>query len=121
MSETYAFPDRLCALQRQLDRVQRDYREHCRTLPWSVEPMIARTYQRPGMGGVSQTITHPDSPGYTPEQQAVDQRLRRRLLRLAVAVATHEWWASAPAGERVDARMALKQLCRAEQSGCEAG
>ena len=56
VSETFDFPVRLRALQLQLDRVHRAYREHCRTLPWSVEPMVGRTYERSGMGGVSQTV-----------------------------------------------------------------
>lgn len=110
VSTAYRFPDRLRALQLQVHRVRAQYERHCRELPWSVEPMIGRTYERPLMGSVIETVTYPDSPGYTLKQLTQDKRLRRRLLRLSMAVVTHEWWATLPPSERVDARMALKQL-----------
>lgn len=110
MSHAYSFPDDLSALQLELDRVRAAYEEHCRSLPWSVEPMIGRNYERPVMGGRTQTITHPDSPGYTPEQIETDRQFRSRILELAAAVLAHDWWAEVLAGERITAQMALKHI-----------
>ncbi|MFD3442598.1 hypothetical protein ACFWU3_34495 [Streptomyces sp. NPDC058685] len=110
MSSPYAFPDDLTALQLELDRVRAAYEEHCRSLPWSVEPMIGRNYERPVMGGRTQTITHPDSPGYTPEQIEADRQFRSKILELAAAVLAHDWWAEVPAGEKLAAQMALKHI-----------
>lgn len=110
MSHPYSFPDDLTALQLQLDQVRAAYSEHCHALPWSVEPMIGRSYERPIMGGRTQTITHPNSPGYTPEQIEADHQLRSKILDLAAAILTHGWWAEVPAGGKIAAQMALKHI-----------
>ncbi|MFF7206225.1 hypothetical protein [Streptomyces sp. NPDC008141] len=106
----YAFPDDLTALQLELDRVRAAYAEHCRSLPWSVEPMIAQSYERPVMGGRTQTVTHPDSLGYTLEQIEADRQFRSKILELAAAVLAHDWWEEVPAGEKIAAQMALKHI-----------
>ncbi|MGW3628023.1 hypothetical protein [Streptomyces sp. NPDC000880] len=110
MSTAYPFPDELRALQLQLDRVRAEYEQHCRSLPWSVEPMIGRAYERPLMGAAVETVTFPDSPGYTPEQIDADRLYRSRLLELATEILMHEWWAEVPQGEKVAARMALRHI-----------
>lgn len=56
------------------------------------------------MGGRTETIAHPDSPGYTPEQSETDRRLRTAIVTLAAEILAHPWWAEVPAGQRVDAQ-----------------
>ncbi|MCX4826072.1 hypothetical protein OG883_41110 [Streptomyces sp. NBC_01142] len=111
MSTTHRFPDRLQCLQLQLHRVQSEYEQLSRSLPWSVDPTRGWTYEeRSTLGPATHTAAFPDSPGYTPEQVVRVQQLRRRLVRLSAAVISHAWWETVAAGERVDARMALKQM-----------
>ncbi|MEV6655210.1 hypothetical protein [Streptomyces sp. NPDC051219] len=55
-------------------------------------------------------MSFPDSPGYTAEQAAEVERLRRHLRALSITVTTHPYW-SALSGEMVvEARMALKHV-----------
>jgi hypothetical protein len=110
VSTAYPFPDDLRALQLQIDRARAEYVQHCRSLPWSVEPMIGQSYERPLMGGRTESVVHPDSPGYTPEQIEAGRRYRAQILELATAILAHEWWAEVPPGGRVDAQMALKNI-----------
>ncbi|WP_030200719.1 hypothetical protein [Streptomyces sp. NRRL S-87] len=102
---TYEFPPRLCALQLQLHRVRADSVRLSAELPWSVEPM-------PGWPASEHRFSHrgdvPDSAGYTPEQKAAQDRLRKRELRLAAAVGTDPFWGTLAGEDRVKARMALK-------------
>ncbi|WP_326763445.1 hypothetical protein OG978_01525 [Streptomyces sp. NBC_01591] len=80
--------------------------DYAKTLPWSAEPM-------PGWEGDKQLHSSyrshkEDSPGYTEGQAAEVARFRARLLELSIAVSTHPFWDSVDAGDRVEARMALK-------------
>lgn len=105
MAETYDFPEDLCAAQLDLHRTRAEYAALCRTLPWSVTPEPGWTSEKHVLG--DRVVSFPDSPGYTTEQAAEVERLRRRLLDLSVMVTTHPYWATLTA-DVVDARMALK-------------
>ncbi|MEV6781162.1 hypothetical protein [Streptomyces sp. NPDC051098] len=76
--------------------------------------MIGQTYQRPLMGGRTETIAHPDSPGYTPEQRERDRSFRTAMVTLAAEILAHPWWEELPAGQKFDAQMALKHLDASE-------
>ncbi|NUK02596.1 hypothetical protein HRW23_20735 [Streptomyces lunaelactis] len=105
MAETYDFPDDLRTAQLDLHRTRAEYAALCRTLPWSVTPEPGWTSEKHVLG--DRVVSFPASPGYTAEQLAEEQRLRRRLLELSVTVSTHPYWATL-AGDVVDARSALK-------------
>ncbi|MFK4224381.1 hypothetical protein [Streptomyces sp. NPDC019890] len=107
MAETYDFPDDLRAAQLDLHRTHAEYAALCRALPWSVTPEPGWTSEKHVLG--DRVVSFPDSPGYTDEQAAEVERLRRRLLDLSVTVSTHPYWATLSAGV-VDARMALKHV-----------
>ncbi|MER5462018.1 hypothetical protein ABT010_15265 [Streptomyces sp. NPDC002668] len=105
MAETYDFPDDLRAAQLDLHRTRAEYAALCQALPWSVTPEPGSASEKHVLGDLA--VSFPDSPGYTAEQAAEVERLRRRLLDLSVTVSTHPYWATLTAGV-VDARMALK-------------
>ncbi|WP_242434265.1 hypothetical protein [Streptomyces sp. CB01580] len=75
-------------------------------MPWSAEPL-------PGWEGDKHLHStyrsgKPDSPGYTPEQDAEVARFQEELLRLSTEVSTHPYWQSLGGPDLVAARMALK-------------
>ncbi|MEU3981677.1 hypothetical protein AB0F77_16500 [Streptomyces sp. NPDC026672] len=109
MAETYDFPSDLLAGQEELHQVRAELSALLKRLPWSVEPL----------DGFSDTqgwrmVERPASPGWTADEQAEVEKLRRREHELAVFVSGHRFWAEVDAGERVEARMRLK---RAEPDG----
>ncbi|MER7625787.1 hypothetical protein [Streptomyces sp. NPDC126503] len=109
-TKTNDFPDDLRDLQAELHRARAAYAALARTLPWSVEP-------HPGWPGTAHPHTgeitggREPSPGYTPEQTAEEERLRRLVTDLSAAVSTHPYWNTLELGPaRIAARMKLKHL-----------
>lgn len=112
MAET-DFPQDLRDAQARLHQVQRAYVALCRTLPWSVEPAA-------GWSGDKQAYSDhvgsmPDSPGYTEQQKAEEERLRRERLELSLVVSTHPYWSTVEREKVVDERMRLKRVARPAQ------
>ncbi|MFE7111693.1 hypothetical protein ACFU98_29715 [Streptomyces sp. NPDC057575] len=106
MPKTFPFPQDLLDAQVALFETRVAYEEYAKTLPWSAQPM-------PGWEGDKQLHSSyrshkEDSPGYTEEQAAEVQRFQDELRRLSITVSTHPFWDTVDAGDRVEARMALK-------------
>ncbi|MET7620518.1 hypothetical protein [Streptomyces sp. NPDC005408] len=101
----YDFPRDLRDAELRRQQVRAAYAALCRTLPWSVEPADGWTGDKQlysdYVGGM------PDSPGYTDQQTADEERLRRMLLDLSITVSTHPYWATLTENV-VEERMALK-------------
>ncbi|KOV97240.1 hypothetical protein ADL02_07860 [Streptomyces sp. NRRL WC-3723] len=72
-------------------------------LPWSVEPMDGFSDDTGW-----RKVERPASPGWTEDEQAEVEKLRRREHELAVFVSTHRFWAEVAAADRMDARSRLK-------------
>jgi hypothetical protein len=103
VATTYDFPSDLLAGQEELHQVRAELSALLKRLPWSVVPL----------DGFSDTagwrkVERPASPGWTADEQAEVEKLRRREHELAVFVSCHRFWAEVAGGERVDARMRLK-------------
>ncbi|MFD5430080.1 hypothetical protein [Streptomyces sp. NPDC127084] len=104
-----SYPADLIDAQWRLHRARAEYEALCATLPWSVEPMVGWPgAEHPHTGEI--TGGREDSPGYTPEQVAEVDRLEKLLQELSITRATHPYWWTVGAGERVAARMRLKSL-----------
>ncbi|WP_327686434.1 hypothetical protein [Streptomyces sp. NBC_00467] len=116
MTVPCSFPDDLRALQLEIIRIRAAYEAHCRSLPWSVEPMIGVPYEQPFTDGCGEPVIDPDSPGCTPEQIEADRMFRTKIAELAAAIHAHPWWAEIPAGEGVDAPVALKPVGNEQQT-----
>ncbi|MDX3384393.1 hypothetical protein PV682_23425 [Streptomyces niveiscabiei] len=103
MAKTYDFPSDLRAGQEELHQVRAELSALLKRLPWSVAPL----------DGFSDTegwrpVERPASPGWTEDEQAEVEKLRRREHELVVFVTGHRFWAEVETGERVEARMRLK-------------
>ncbi|QKW06269.1 hypothetical protein HUT18_07500 [Streptomyces sp. NA04227] len=103
MAATYDFPSDLLAGQEELHRVRAELLSLLKRLPWSVEPL----------DGFSETqgwrkVERPASPGWSPDEQAQVELLRKRERELAVFVTCHHYWTDVQGPDAVDARSALK-------------
>ena len=103
MATTYDFPSDLLTGQEELHQVRAELSALLKRLPWSVEPL----------DGFSDTsgwrkVERPASPGWTADEQAEVEKLRRREHGLAVFVSGHRFWAEVTGADRVDARTRLK-------------
>ncbi|WP_405466019.1 hypothetical protein OG783_23115 [Streptomyces jietaisiensis] len=112
MAETPDFPSDLLAGQEELDQIRAELLALLKRLPWSVEPLDGF---RDDNGW--RRVERAASPGWTENEQAEVEKLRRRERELAVFVSAHRYWREVAAAERVDARMRLKHTGRAEASG----
>nr|WP_203592670.1 MULTISPECIES: hypothetical protein [unclassified Streptomyces] len=72
-------------------------------LPWSVEPLDGFSDDTGW-----RRVERPASPGWSEDEQAEVEKLRRREHELAVFVSTHRYWAGLTGADRVHARSALK-------------
>ncbi|MFF7183559.1 hypothetical protein [Streptomyces sp. NPDC008121] len=101
------FPQDLIDAQLRLHQARAEYEAHCRTLPWSVEPMEGWPGTvHPHTGEV--TGGRAPSPGYTDEQKAEDARLQALVRDLSIEVSTHPYWDTQDQTV-VTARTALKR------------
>ncbi|MEU2225747.1 hypothetical protein [Streptomyces sp. NPDC018347] len=103
MATTYDFPSDLLAGQEELHQVRAELSALLKRLPWSVEPMDGFTDDTGW-----RRVERPASPGWTEDEQAEVEKLRRREHELAVFVSTHRFWAEVAAGDRMEARSRLK-------------
>ncbi|GGZ11321.1 hypothetical protein [Streptomyces poonensis] len=103
MAETYDFPSDLLAGQEELHQVRAELLALLRRLPWSVEPLDG-FHDDNGW----RKVERPASPGWTADEQAEVEKLRRRERELAVFVTCHRFWEEVTGQDKVDARMRLK-------------
>ncbi|MEV6947841.1 hypothetical protein AB0N07_39030 [Streptomyces sp. NPDC051172] len=103
MATTYDFPSDLLAGQEELHQVRSELSALLKRLPWSVEPLDGFS----DTGGWRK-VERPASPGWTADEQAEVEKLRRREHELAVFVSTHRFWSEVATEQRVDARTRLK-------------
>ncbi|MET8813003.1 hypothetical protein ABZW47_13450 [Streptomyces sp. NPDC004549] len=103
MATTPEFPSDLLAGQAELHQVRAELSALLKRLPWSVEPLNGFSDD---LGW--RKIERPASPGWTPDEQAEVEKLRRREHELAVFVSGHRFWSETTAADRVDARSKLK-------------
>ncbi|MEU2924875.1 hypothetical protein AB0D42_16865 [Streptomyces sp. NPDC048304] len=103
MATTYEFPSDLLAGQEELHQVRAELSALLKRLPWSVEPMDGFSDDTGW-----RKVERPASPGWTADEQAEVEKLRRREHELAVFITTHRFWAEVAAADRMDARSKLK-------------
>ncbi|MFF3610763.1 hypothetical protein [Streptomyces sp. NPDC002580] len=103
MAVTDDFPSDLLAGQEELHQVRAELLALLKRLPWSVEPLDGFS----DTGGWRK-VERPASPGWTEDEQAEVEKLRRRELELAVFVTGHRFWSEVTPPDKVDARMRLK-------------
>ena len=115
MATTYDFPSDLLAGQEELHQVRAELSALLKRLPWSVEPLDGFS----DTGGWRK-VERPASPGWTADEQAEVEKLRRREHELAVFVSGHRYWAEVTGADRVDARTRLKHAHEDPNEGLEA-
>ncbi|MFD5538504.1 hypothetical protein ACFWIJ_11835 [Streptomyces sp. NPDC127079] len=103
MAATYDFPSDLLAGQEELHQVRAELSALLKRLPWSVVPLDGFSDE-----GAWRKVERPASPGWTEDEQAEVEKLRRREHELAVFVSGHRFWAEVTAPDRMDARSRLK-------------
>ncbi|MFJ9346098.1 hypothetical protein [Streptomyces sp. NPDC101237] len=103
MAATYDFPSDLLAGQEELHQVRAELSALLKRLPWSVVPLEGFSD-----GGGWRKVERPASPGWTEDEQAEVEKLRRREHELAVFVSGHRFWAEVTTPDRVHARSRLK-------------
>ncbi|MBG0855602.1 hypothetical protein I2W78_28100 [Streptomyces spinoverrucosus] len=103
MATTYDFPSDLRAGQEELHQVRAELSALLKRLPWSVVPLDGFSD-----AGAWRKIERPASPGWTADEQAEVEKLRRRERELAIFVSTHRYWSELTGPDRVDARAKLK-------------
>ncbi|MFJ4711925.1 hypothetical protein [Streptomyces sp. NPDC088785] len=104
-TRTLGFPSDLVAGQEELHQVRAELIALLKRLPWSVEPVDA----------ISDTqgwrrLERPASPGWSEDEQAAVEKLRRRELELAVFVTCHRHWSSLTGADAVHGRARLKHV-----------
>jgi hypothetical protein len=115
VATTYDFPSDLLAGQEELHQVRAELSALLKRLPWSVEPLDGFS----DTGGWRK-VERPASPGWTADEQAEVEKLRRREHELAVFVSGHRYWAEVTGADRVDARTRLKHAHEDTNEGLEA-
>lgn len=103
MATPYDFPSDLLAGQEELHQVRAELSALLKRLPWSVVPLDAFSDDNGW-----RKIERPASPGWTEDEQAEVEKLRRREHELAVFVSGHRFWSELAGADRVDARTKLK-------------
>ncbi|MEU0284513.1 hypothetical protein ACIHBQ_04450 [Streptomyces sp. NPDC052492] len=110
MAATYDFPSDLRAGQEELHQVRAELSALLKRLPWSVEPLDGFSDDNGW-----RKVERPASPGWTEDEQAEVEKLRRREHELAVFVSTHRYWTELTGTDRVHARSALKHAREAAE------
>jgi hypothetical protein len=110
VATTYDFPSDLLAGQEELHQVRAELSALLKRLPWSVAPLDGFSDDNGW-----RKIERPASPGWTEDEQAEVEKLRRREHELAVFVTCHRFWTEFTSAERVDARMKLKHAREAQE------
>ena len=112
MATTYEFPSDLLAGQEELHQVRAELSALLRRLPWSVEPVDGFSDDNGW-----RKMERPASPGWTADEQAEVEKLRRREHELAVFISTHRFWAEVAAEQRMQARSRLKHVHEEQAPG----
>ncbi|MFI6204868.1 hypothetical protein ACIBAI_00490 [Streptomyces sp. NPDC051041] len=105
MAATYDFPSDLLAGQEELHQVRAELSALLKRLPWSVEPMDGFSDDNGW-----RKVERPASPGWSADEQAEVEKLRRRERELAVFVSTHRYWSELTGPDRMHARSRLKHV-----------
>ncbi|MGP2441384.1 hypothetical protein [Streptomyces sp. JW3] len=103
MATTYDFPSDLLAGQEELHQVRADLSALLKRLPWSVAPVDGFSDDTGW-----RKVERPASPGWSEDEQAEVEKLRRRERELAVFVTTHRYWDQFTGTDQVAARSRLK-------------
>ncbi|MFI1163143.1 hypothetical protein ACH4UM_05920 [Streptomyces sp. NPDC020801] len=111
MATPYDFPSDLLAGQEELHQVRAELSALLKRLPWSVEPLDGFSDD-----GGWRKVERPASPGWTADEQAEVEKLRRREHELAVFVSTHRYWSQFTGPDGIDARSRLKHAHEAPES-----
>ncbi|MEU6536743.1 hypothetical protein [Streptomyces sp. NPDC047000] len=105
MGASHDFPSDLLTAQEELHQVRAELSVLLKRLPWSVEPLDGFSDDHGW-----RKVERPASPGWTPDEQAEVEKLRRREHELAVFVTTHRHWEQFTGADRVSARAGLKHV-----------
>ncbi|MER5937017.1 hypothetical protein ABT121_06785 [Streptomyces sp. NPDC001928] len=105
MATPYDFPSDLLAGQEELHQVRAELSALLKRLPWSVVPLDGFSDDNGW-----RKVERPASPGWTEDDQAKVEKLRRREHELAVFVSGHRFWSATAGADRVDARTRLKHV-----------
>ncbi|GHD92614.1 hypothetical protein [Streptomyces naganishii] len=111
MATSYDFPSDLLAGQEELHQVRAELSALLKRLPWAVVPLDGFSDD-----GGWRKVERPASPGWTADEQAEVEKLRRREHELAVFVTTHRYWAQFTGPDGIDARSRLKHAHEAPES-----
>nr|WP_227025066.1 hypothetical protein [Streptomyces tsukubensis] len=103
MAATYDFPDDLRTGQEELHQVRAELLDLLKHLPWSVEPLDGFSDNQGW-----RKVERPASPGWSPDEQAQVEKLRRKEWELTVFITSHRFWQEIPTSDTVDARTRLK-------------
>ncbi|MFI9391793.1 hypothetical protein [Streptomyces bauhiniae] len=103
MSASHEFPSDLLAGQEELHQIRAELSALLKRLPWSVVPLDGFTDDTGW-----RKIERPASPGWTADEQAEVEKLRRREHELAVFITGHRYWTEVAPEDRVQARSKLK-------------
>ncbi|EYT80858.1 MULTISPECIES: hypothetical protein [unclassified Streptomyces] len=103
MATPYDFPSDLLAGQEELHQVRAELSALLKRLPWSVQPLDGFSDD-----GGWRKVERPASPGWSADDQAEVEKLRRREHELAVFVTTHRYWSAFTGPDAVAARTRLK-------------
>ncbi|MEU4109493.1 hypothetical protein ACGFYT_08315 [Streptomyces sp. NPDC048208] len=103
MPAPHEFPSDLLAGQEELHQVRAELSALLKRLPWSVAPLDGFTDDTGW-----RRIERPASPGWTADEQAEVEKLRRREHELAVFITGHRHWTEVATPDRMKARAKLK-------------
>ncbi|MEU3552896.1 hypothetical protein [Streptomyces fragilis] len=103
MAKTYDFPSDLLDGQAELHQVRAELSALLKRLPWSVAPHDGFSDDNGW-----RKVERPATPGWSPDEQAYVEKLRRREHELAVFVTTHPFWQNFQGAEAVEARSVVK-------------
>ncbi|MGW2339975.1 hypothetical protein [Streptomyces sp. NPDC001661] len=101
----FDFPGDLLAGQAELHQIRAELLALLKRLPWSVEPHDA-VMDTQGWRKMERAA----SPGWSEDDQAEVEKLRRRELELAVFVTCHRYWSELTGSDAVRARARLKHV-----------
>jgi hypothetical protein len=103
VATTYDFPSDLLAGQEELHQVRAELSALLKRLPWCVAPADGFSDDTGW-----RKVERPATPGWSDDEQAEVEKLRRRERELAVFVTTHRYWSQFTGPDQVAARSRLK-------------
>ncbi|MGW2600019.1 hypothetical protein [Streptomyces klenkii] len=112
---SFSFPHDLREAQRALHQAHAELAALSASLPWSVEPHEG--WERPADHWYPSR--RPPTTGWTEEQKSAVAELRARALELTITVSMHPFWEPLTGERVVEARMALKAMCKPDEDADE--